>query len=175
MLTETLAMLAAAGGTAVVQAAGKDAWEGFRQQLARWFGRGNPEREQAELERLEQSAQALEAAEGTGTEQVRIRQEAIWQARIEGLLENLDDAERARAADALRLLLAQTVPGGSQVSAGAGGAAAGGNITAAADRGSIAATVIHGGARIGTCPPQEPDPDQSLGGTRPPTPDPPQG
>ncbi|MBB5932722.1 hypothetical protein FHS34_008242 [Streptomyces echinatus] len=34
MLEEELATLAAAGGTAVVQAAGTDAWNGFRQAVA---------------------------------------------------------------------------------------------------------------------------------------------
>jgi hypothetical protein len=48
MLVETLAALAAAGGAAVVQAAGTDAWNGFRQAVARWFARGDAQREQAD-------------------------------------------------------------------------------------------------------------------------------
>ena len=41
MLAEALTALAAAGGTAVVQAAGKDAWTGFRARVAKWFARGD--------------------------------------------------------------------------------------------------------------------------------------
>ncbi|MGW3466207.1 hypothetical protein ACWDE9_44675, partial [Streptomyces olivaceoviridis] len=38
MLEQALTALAAAGGAAVVQAAGTDAWTGLRQAVARWFG-----------------------------------------------------------------------------------------------------------------------------------------
>lgn len=110
MLPEALAALAAAGGTAVVQAAGKDAWNGFRQQLARWFGRGNAEREHSELQRLDQTAHALDGAEGEEGERIRLQQETTWRTRIESLLENLDASERTEAADALQSLLAGTVP-----------------------------------------------------------------
>ncbi|MDT9695679.1 hypothetical protein [Streptomyces sp. P17] len=105
MLAETLVALAAAGGTAVVQAAGTDAWEGLRARLARWFGRGNAESESRELERLDRSAADLLAVEGGEAAQVRARQEAGWQARIETLLESLADSERERAAEDLRALL----------------------------------------------------------------------
>ncbi|MGW9286391.1 hypothetical protein ACWGSA_30285, partial [Streptomyces diastaticus] len=117
--------LATAGGTAVVQAAGTDAWTGVRQQVARWFGRGNPQREHAELERLEQTAGELEAARPTEVERVRIRQESAWQGRIEALLESLEDGERARIADELRTLLVRQTSH-SSVSAGQSGLAVGG-------------------------------------------------
>lgn len=175
MLTEALAMLAAAGGTAVVQAAGNDAWAGLRQQLARWFGRGDTEREQAELERLDQTAQALEQAAGEEAEREQIRQEASWQTRIENMLESLNDREREKAAASLRSLLAQAVPGSLQISAAAGGVAAGGDITPTADHGSIAAAVIEGGAQIGPPPPANPSRGERTGPERPPMPDPPQG
>ncbi|MDH2391924.1 hypothetical protein QCN29_24720 [Streptomyces sp. HNM0663] len=111
MLPEALTALAAAGGAAVVQAAGSDAWEGLRDRLARWFGRGDAERERGELERLEGSAADLAAA-GSGTaEQVRARQEAVWQTRIETLLEGLGDEEqRTEAAAELRQLLEEAAP-----------------------------------------------------------------
>ncbi|MFE9727943.1 hypothetical protein ACFYQ5_31375 [Streptomyces sp. NPDC005794] len=51
--------LAAAGGTAVVEAASTDAWAGLRQQLSRWFGRGNTQCESAELEHLDRTAGEL--------------------------------------------------------------------------------------------------------------------
>jgi hypothetical protein len=153
MLSEGMTALAAAGGTAVVQAAGTDAWTGFRQRVASWFGRGNPQRENAELQRLGQTAGELETAATAGPtelERVRIRQEGAWQARIEALLESLNDTERAPAADELRALLAQHT---SQ-----SGLAVGGNVDIRAEGGSIAAGVIHGGAHIG--PPLAPDPSQ---------------
>ncbi|MGA4960477.1 hypothetical protein [Streptomyces lavendulocolor] len=106
MLAEAMTVLAAAGGSAVVQAAGTDAWEGLRSRLAQWLGRGDTARERGELERLERSAAELEAADISAAERVRTRQEAVWTTRIETLLEDLDDDDqRARAADQLRQLL----------------------------------------------------------------------
>ncbi|GGX90672.1 hypothetical protein [Streptomyces fructofermentans] len=157
MLEQALVVLAAAGGTAVVQAAGTDAWTGLRQAVARWFGRGDDGRERAESERLEQTAVALLTADDAEVERARLRGEAFWQARIEALLVSLDEAERARAAEDFRALLAPYTPRDG-VSAGAGGLAAGGDITIRADRGSIAGGVIHGGARVET--PTVPDPSQ---------------
>lgn len=158
MLVEALAALATAGGTAVVTAAGTDAWNGFRQAVARWFGRGDAQREKAELERLDQTAVALQAAEPAQAERTRISQEAAWQARIEATLENVDEAERDQAAEQLRALLAKHVPQVG-VTAGDGGLAVGRDMDIRSEQGSIAAGVLHGGAHIG----------------RPPTPDPPQG
>ncbi|MCF3132092.1 hypothetical protein [Streptomyces olivochromogenes] len=155
MLVETLAALAVAGGGAVVQAAGTDAWAGFRQAIARWFGRGDAERERAELERLDQTATALQTTDPVQAERARDSQEEFWQARIEAMLENLGEGERGPAADQLRALLAQHV-GDVRVAAGPGGVAAGGNMDVHAEDGSIAAGVIHGGAHIG--PPPTPDP-----------------
>ena len=48
MLDQALTALAASGGTALAQAARTDAWTSLRQELARWFGRGDAQREQAE-------------------------------------------------------------------------------------------------------------------------------
>ncbi|MGW6360163.1 hypothetical protein ACWFR5_34610 [Streptomyces sp. NPDC055092] len=141
MLSEAMTALAAAGGTAVVQAAGTDAWTGVRQQVASWFGRGNPQREHAELERLDQTVGELEAAQPTEVERVRIRQEAAWQGRMEALLESLENIEQARVADELRTLLAQQASH-SVVSAGQNGLAVGGDVDVRADRGSAAAVTM---------------------------------
>ncbi|MER8002627.1 hypothetical protein [Streptomyces sp. NPDC095613] len=157
MLDQVLTALAASGGTAVVTAAGTDAWAGLRQAVARWFGRGDAQREQAELERLDQTRASLEAADAAEAERARIRLEASWQARIEAALESLNEGERDQAGDHLRGLLAQHAPQGA-VAAGRGGLAVGGNVDIRADGGSIAAGVIHGGAHIGT--PPVPDPSQ---------------
>jgi hypothetical protein len=149
MLEQALVVLAAAGGTAVVA--------GLREAMARWFGRGDGRRQQAELERLDQTVTALQTTNGAEAERVRLRQEAAWQVRIEAALEGMDEAERDRAADELRTLLAQHVPAGG-VSAGSGGLAVGGNADIRAEGGSIAAGVINGGAHIGD--PPLPDPSQ---------------
>ncbi|WP_086710004.1 hypothetical protein [Streptomyces antimycoticus] len=157
MLDQALIALAASGGMAVVTAAGTDTWAGLRQAVARWFGRGDAQREQAELERLDQTAIAVEAADPVEGERVRLRQEAFWQARIEAVLEGMAGAERRQAADELRSLLAEHASQGG-VSAGSGGLAVGGNADIRADGGSIAGGVIHGGAHVGS--PTVPDPSR---------------
>jgi hypothetical protein len=156
MLSEAMAALAAAGGSAVVQAAGTDAWTAVRQQVARWFGRGDPQREHAELERLDQTAGELRAARPAEVEQVRIRQEAAWQGRMEALLESLEDVERARVADELRTLLAQQTSH-SSASAGPSGVAIGGGVDVRADHGSAAAVTM-GNVSLGN--PPQPGPHQ---------------
>ncbi|MCA1219384.1 hypothetical protein [Streptomyces sp. 8L] len=156
MLSEAMTALAAAGGTAVAQAAGTEAWAGIRRQVARWFGRGDPRREHAELERLDRTAGELAAARPAEAETVRIRQEAAWQSRIEALLEGLEDVERDRVAEELRALLAgRASPGG--VSAGPGGLAVGGGVNVRADHGSAAAVTM-GDVTLGN--PPQPGPRQ---------------
>ncbi|MFG2819105.1 hypothetical protein ACGFX4_06705 [Kitasatospora sp. NPDC048365] len=107
MLAEELAALAAAGGTAVVQAAGTSAWAGLRNQVARWFGRDDADREQATLVRLDETASALAAVAGDDGRGVAGAQEGRWQGRFENELENLDRVGRDRAVDELRALLRQ--------------------------------------------------------------------
>ncbi|WP_149181562.1 hypothetical protein [Streptomyces sp. TRM49041] len=155
MLSEAMIALATAGGTAVVQAASTEAWAGFRQRMARWFGRGNPQREQAELERLDETARELEEVENTEAERVRIRFEAAWQARIEVLLDSLDDTAQVRAAEELRALLDQESYQ-DRVWAGSGGVAVGGKLVIRAEGGSIAAGTIQGGAHVGYPPARDP-------------------
>lgn len=107
MLAEALVALAAAGGTAVAQAAGTDAWETLRQRVARLLGRGSPERERAELERLDRTAASVEAAGEGEAELVLVGQEASWRTRFETLLEDAGDAERQEIATALREVVEQ--------------------------------------------------------------------
>ncbi|MEW2107417.1 hypothetical protein OH709_00745 [Streptomyces cellulosae] len=98
----------------MVQAAGSDAWEGLRSRLAQWFGRGNAERERGELERLDRSANDLAAADSGTAERIKARYEAVWQTRIEALLEDIEDGEqRARAVAELEQLLEQAAPSAS--------------------------------------------------------------
>jgi hypothetical protein len=140
MLPEALTALSAAGGAAVAQAAGTDAWTTFRARLARWFGRGDEEREQAELERLDQTATTLDGAD----EAQRVREETRWQTRIEALLESLPEDERTALATELKALLPQAAPGG---------VTSGRDTTIRAEGpGSVAAGVIHGGVTITNAP-----------------------
>lgn len=158
MLPEAMTALAAVGGTAVVQAAGTDAWTGIRQQVAGWFGRGDEQRTATELERLDRTAGELQAAAVSGqaeTEQAILRHAGRWRIRMEDLLEDLPDDRRAQAAEDLRAILAQHQ---GAVSAGTGGVAVGSDMNIHAEGGSIAASVIHGGAHIS--PPPTPDPSQ---------------
>ncbi|MFF0629980.1 hypothetical protein [Streptomyces sp. NPDC004296] len=156
MLEQALETLAVAGGTAVVQAAGTDMWTGLRQAVARWFGRGDAQRERAELERLDQAASELENAEGAGAERVRVRQKVAWQTRIETLLESLDVPERAQAAEELSAVLAQHTSNGG-ASADNGGQAVVGDVCIQADHGSAAAWTM-GNVTLGN--PPQPGPHQ---------------
>lgn len=156
VITEAVAALAAAGGTAVVGAAGTDAWAGFKEQVARLLGRGDPIRERAELERLDETAHALESATPQDAELIRIRQESSWQTRFEIMLDNLSEFEQTQMCNLLRKLIAATPVGPGGVSAALGGVASAGDIINRAEGGSIAATVIEGGAQIGSPPPPNP-------------------
>ncbi|MGW3692306.1 tetratricopeptide repeat protein, partial [Streptomyces sp. NPDC005149] len=107
MLAEALVALAAAGGTTVVQAADTDAWGTLRQRVARLLGRGSLERERVELERLDRTVAALDAAAEGETERVLVSQEATWRTRFETLLEDADDDEREQLTTVLGELVEQ--------------------------------------------------------------------
>lgn len=163
MLGETLVVLAAAGGTAVVQHTKTEAWPGLRLAVARWFGRGDEQRERTTLERLDRTFSELETAEAEEYEQVHIRLQATWQTLIEAVLEDLGGTELTQAAEDLRGLLAQHAPsqGGLTISGDV-------NIRAEDDWAEddwIAVGVVHGSANTGrhvvghTPPGMENDPD----------------
>lgn len=105
VLVEAMTVLAAAGGGAVAQAAGTDAWNGLRRRVADLFGRGDAARQRAELERLDHTAQVLAPGASADLARERVRQEGLWQGRFEALLESLDADGRERAAGELRELL----------------------------------------------------------------------
>ncbi|MEV7616395.1 hypothetical protein [Streptomyces sp. NPDC089799] len=157
MLEPELVELATLAGAAVVQAAGTDLWSGMRQAVAGWFARGDGGRERAALDRLDETATALDSAEGTDTERVCLRHETAWQTRVETLLEDLDDAERARAAEALRTLLARYRPPEGPPAA-RGGLTAGGDVRISARDHSAAAGIVHGDVSVSH--PRTPDPDR---------------
>lgn len=112
LLSEALAALAAAGGAAVVQAAGTDAWSGFRQVIPRLFGRGDDQRANVALERLDRTAAAVGAADRGDAERVRIHQQAVWQGQFEELMVSVDGHERDLLVAALRALVAEHAPPG---------------------------------------------------------------
>ncbi|MFI9203538.1 hypothetical protein [Streptomyces sp. NPDC053048] len=123
MLGESLTVLATAVGTAVVQAAGTDAWNGFRGRLARLLGMGDSGRERVELERLDRTAAALEGLEGpegqTGEgERQRQRQQVAWETRVADLLESLPEDRRAHVVAEIRALVEDRA---RQAPAGGGG------------------------------------------------------
>jgi len=158
MLPEALTALAAAGGSAVVQAAGTDVWTGIRERLAAWFGRGDTERERTERERLDRTASVLAAAETEQAAVVRAREEAVWQTRIEVVLESLAEDERALAAAALRAVIDGGGPRGIGLAVVERGLAAGGDVIVTAEDGSVAAGVVQGDVHMGN--PPQPDPAQ---------------
>lgn len=153
MLAEALLAVAAAGGTAVVQAAGTQAWEGLRNGLAQLLGRGETERERAEIERLDQTVVELAAAEESGeAERVRAYQEAVWQTRLETLLEELPVREREAVSAELQTVIDQAAAvRGVDVKAGQRGLAVGGDLDMRADRNSLAGGVVNieGGVTFG--------------------------
>ena len=150
MLAEALTALAAAGGTAVVQAAGKDAWAEFRSRVAKWFSRGDAGREQVALERLDRTAAVLEAAGPGEVVRVRAGQEASWQILFEVLLEGLDSEEQALAANDLRDLLADFADGWA-AAVGRDQIAVAGDVNIHAETGGAAAWQM-GNVQIGQPP-----------------------
>ncbi|MGW3954685.1 hypothetical protein ACWEKM_27980 [Streptomyces sp. NPDC004752] len=110
LLDEALAALAAAGGTAVVQAAGTDAWTGLRQTVARLLGRGDGPQTHSALRHLDETAAALARADQGFVEGVGIRQEGLWRAWFGDLLESVDGPERDCLVAELRALVKQHAP-----------------------------------------------------------------
>ncbi|MBA2811653.1 hypothetical protein E0500_031090 [Streptomyces sp. KM273126] len=89
---------------AVVQAAGADAWAWFRTRCARLVGRGDPERENEALDRLDRTAAALNGADEHDREGVRDEHARLWQGEFASLLESLQSEEQERFAAQLRAL-----------------------------------------------------------------------
>jgi hypothetical protein len=131
--------LAAMAAAALVQAMVTDGWEGVRHKVAAIFGRGQPD--PAVERRLDATRDQLAAAlpgELPGAQAVL---EAQWQTRFADLLADHPDAEADLAA-----LVEQIRPA---VTASDHSVAAGGNVTATAQDGGVAAAVIHGDVHTG--------------------------
>jgi hypothetical protein len=93
MVVETLAVLAAAGGTALVNAMVTDGWEGVRKRFARLLGRGNDKDAEAAAARLEKSHGMLAGLLGPDLERAQAEQALIWQTRLGDLLEDHPEIE----------------------------------------------------------------------------------
>ncbi|ATL29642.1 hypothetical protein KY5_4624 [Streptomyces formicae] len=131
VLDDAMTALAAAGASAVVQAAGTDAWTAVRDAVARWFGRGDAARERAELARLDRTGTALSAADGELGRRLRDDERISWRTRFEIVLDDLDGTVRQELGDELQSLvdelrraIAERAPHVVQVSASGPGAQA---------------------------------------------------
>jgi hypothetical protein len=130
------AALEALAGTALVQAMVTDGWQSVRRKVAQLFGRGQPG---SQIERrLDATREQLRAAAPAELDRVRAVLAGQWQTRFEDLLADHPDAE-ADLADLvaeLQATLPMTVRDHS--------VAAGRDVRVSAERGSVAAGVIHG-------------------------------
>jgi hypothetical protein len=131
--------LAAMAAAALVQAMVTDGWEGVRHKVARLFGRGQPD---VTIERrLDATRDQLTAASAGDLETVQAALAAQWETRFADLLADHPDAGAELAA-----LVKDIRP---TVTATDHAVAAGGNVTATAQDGGVAANVIHGDVHAG--------------------------
>jgi hypothetical protein len=144
-----VAELAVMGANALVQAMVTDGWEGVRRKVARLFGRGKPD--QKIEERLDAARAELAAASPADVAKVRTDQAERWANRLAVLLDDYPDAEPELAA--LVKEIQASLPAAADHSASAGR-----DNIAVADRGAVAATVIHGDVSTG---PTRPGPASS--------------
>jgi hypothetical protein len=140
--------LAAMAAAALVQAMVTDGWEGARHKVARLFGRGQPD---AAIERrLDATRDQLTATSPGDLATVQAALAAQWETRFADLLVDHPDAQADLAA-----LVKEIRP---TVTAGDYSVAAGGDATATAKSGGVAANVLHGDVHTG---PTRPDPESS--------------
>lgn len=138
--------LVALAGNALVAATVTDAWEEVRRRVAQLFGRG--QLDPGTAQRLDATHDQLEAASAAPEELERVRAaEAVrWETRFGDLLADFPQAEAE-----LRALLAeiQTMP---PVTDTDHAVAVGRDMTLQADRGGVAAGVIHGNVTLVAAP-----------------------
>ncbi|MFH8715077.1 hypothetical protein [Streptomyces zaomyceticus] len=142
MLNEALTAVAAAGGTAVVQAAGTDVWTVVRSRVATLLGR-DAASEQAVLTRLDRTVADLQESHDHGDARQSRLVEA-WRTRFEDLLEDLDPEARENASQALQGIAALGALGRiGSTSSGDHGLAVARDLHVQADRGSVAGGVLN--------------------------------
>lgn len=140
-----VATLVALAANALVTAAVTDAWEDVRHKIARLFGRGEPD---TQIERrLDATREQLAAADPAELERVQAVQAAQWTTRFGDLLADHPDAEPE-----LRALVVK-IQAMMPVTATDHAVAAGRDMTVHADRGGVAAGVIHGDVAPGPTTP----------------------
>lgn len=140
-LVVALMALATLAGNTVVTAAVTDAWETARTGFARLLGCGDPAKTKLADERLAETHDQLTQATGADLEQTRAALEAQWVTRMRDLLEEDPGVEadlRALVEEVQAQLPAETVAAADHA------VAAGRDANISADRGGIAAGVIHG-------------------------------
>ncbi len=138
---EVLTALVQWAGQTVAAAAVTDVWESARRKFARLLGRGDARKTEVAKRWLAETREQLTAVEGADLERARAAQAQRWEGRFADLL----DEDPAAAAD-LRALVEEitaVLPAGV-VSATGHGVAAGRDVSISADRGGVAAGVIHG-------------------------------
>lgn len=140
-----IAELAILAGNALVQAMVTDGWEGIRHKVATLFGRGEPDTRIEQ--RLDASHAELTAAGPGDLERIRDGLAAQWQTRFDDLLTDHPDAEAEVSA------LVKLMTPGAPVSTDHA-VSAGRDVIVRADRGGVAAGVIHGTVSTG---PTKPD------------------
>jgi len=133
MLEALIAMAALAGNT-VVAAATTDAWEAARRGFARLLGRGDPDRTKMAEQRLDQTRQQLEGADGEELEKAQADLAKAWQVRLADLRALVQEIQAA-------------LPAGV-VSAADHSAAAGRDMNIDASGGGFAAAVFHGNVAL---------------------------
>jgi hypothetical protein len=135
------ATLAALAGNALVTAAVTDVWEDVRHKIARLFGRGQPD---SQIERrLDATREQLAATDPDELEGAQVIQAAQWTTRFGDLL-----ADHPEADAELRALVAE-IQAAVPVTATDHSVAAGRDLSVQADRGGVAAAVIHGDVTSG--------------------------
>jgi hypothetical protein len=140
-LEETLVSLTSIAGRTLVAAAVTDAWGTAKRGFVRLLGRGDPRQTELAQQRLEQARAQLASVPAAGLEQVRNRLEAVWQARLQDVLD--EHPETAIDLKALVEQIQAQLPSGV-VSAANHGLAVGGDVTITASGGGVAALTIHG-------------------------------
>jgi len=138
---EVFMALAQWAGQTVAAAAASDVWEAARHKVARLLGRGDARKTEAAERWLTETHQQLNAAQGADLAPVQAAAARRWEGRFADLLD--EDPGVESELRALVEEIAARLPAG-MVSAADHAVAAGRDMNIRADRGGIAAGVIHG-------------------------------
>jgi hypothetical protein len=148
---EVLMALAQWAGQTVAAVAVTDLWESARRKFARLLGGGDARKAEVAERWLAETHEQLTAVEGADLERARTAQAQRWEGRFADLLDEDPGAEADLRAlvEEIRAALPTDL-----VSATDHGVAAARDVNISADRGGIAAGVIHGNV----APPNPPGP-----------------